>query len=218
MTPDAAEKCGIMRLVDRRFSGIAQGVGTAKILGRVHSAPLKVADLHLPCSFTIMEGRDVDFLFGLDMLKAHQACIDLEKGVLRIQGREVAFLPEHELPPNARNSGAAVDGAEGAAAAAAGPSGSSSSSGASTGAGSSAQGVAHFPGAGHTLGAAPAPVGAGRGAPAGQPNQPTQSAASRFPQDHIDMLMGLGATREAAINALEAAGGNLDIAASLLFQ
>ena len=45
----------------------------------------------------------MDLLLGLDMLKAHQACIDLQKGVLRIQGREVHFLSEHELPEKARD-------------------------------------------------------------------------------------------------------------------
>lgn len=37
------------------------------------------------------------------MLKRHQACIDLEHNCLRIQGREIPFLPEHELPNNARH-------------------------------------------------------------------------------------------------------------------
>ncbi|CAG8547127.1 10630_t:CDS:10 [Paraglomus occultum] len=104
MSPSCAEACGLMWLVDRRFEGIARGVGTAKILGRVHSSPIRVGkDLHLACSFVVMENRGVDLLFGLDMLKRHQACIDLQKNCLIIQGQEIPFLNEHELPESARN-------------------------------------------------------------------------------------------------------------------
>lgn len=42
ISKDCAEKCNIMRLLDTRFAGIAQGVGTSKILGRVHLADLTV--------------------------------------------------------------------------------------------------------------------------------------------------------------------------------
>ncbi|KAI3633774.1 hypothetical protein MIR68_008106 [Amoeboaphelidium protococcarum] len=42
MTPACAEKCGIMHLCDSRFAGIAKGVGTSKILGRIHAATLNL--------------------------------------------------------------------------------------------------------------------------------------------------------------------------------
>jgi DNA damage-inducible protein 1 len=189
-----------MRLLDTRFSGIARGVGTAKIMGRIHSAPMQVAGLHLGCAYTVMEGRDVDLLFGLDMLKAHQAIIDLEKGCLRIRGREVRFLAEHELPAKAKAFELPSD-APGIA-----------STAQPDAAGSGAPGPSHFPGSGNTLGAppmhAPAPPPSHAGATQG---------GSRHPETAIATLMGLGATREVAIQSLDAANGNLDIAASLLF-
>ncbi|CEL59280.1 DNA damage-inducible protein 1 OS=Cryptococcus neoformans var, neoformans serotype D (strain B-3501A) GN=DDI1 PE=3 SV=1 [Rhizoctonia solani AG-1 IB] len=216
MSPECAEQCGLLRLLDKRFAGIAKGVGTAKILGRVHSAQLKLADLHLPCAFTIMEGRDVDLLFGLDMLKAHQACIDLEKSVLRIQGREVKFLSEHELPDKARHDTSAdLEGSKSQTPSASTPAPNTEPASSS----STPAPPQQFPGAGNTLGSAPASnPNPNPGIPRPAPRQQPPPAHSSFPEEHITTLQGFGATREQAIQLLQAAGGNLDVAAALLFQ
>ena len=42
MTQVFAEKCGLAHLIDKRFQGVAVGVGSSKIIGRIHAAPLKV--------------------------------------------------------------------------------------------------------------------------------------------------------------------------------
>jgi DNA damage-inducible protein 1 len=37
MSKSCAERCGILRLVDKRFAGVAVGVGSSKIIGRIHA-------------------------------------------------------------------------------------------------------------------------------------------------------------------------------------
>ncbi|WOO85742.1 DNA damage-inducible protein 1 [Vanrija pseudolonga] len=179
ISPECAEACGIMRLLDRRFEGVAQGVGTAKIFGRIHSAQIKLGNLFLPVAFSVMEGRSVDLLFGLDMLKRHQACIDLSTNTLRIGDTEIPFLSEHQLPDKARIPEVADAQSSQPSQSTAGPS----------------------------------------SAPAAGPSRsvPNSSATSSASDRDIETLVGLGATREHAAQLLEAAGGNVDVAASMLF-
>jgi len=106
MSQAAAERCGIMRLVDTRWAGIAKGVGTQKIIGRVHMAQIQIEQEYLTSSFSILEAQPMDMLLGLDMLKKHQCTIDLRKNCLMIgtTGTETKFLSENELPACARLS------------------------------------------------------------------------------------------------------------------
>ena len=112
MSQAAAERCNIMRLVDKRWAGTAVGVGTQKIIGRVHMAQIQIKDDFLTSSFSILEAQPMDMLLGLDMLKRHQCCIDLARNVLVIgsTSNEAPFLAESDLPECARLSGGSVDG------------------------------------------------------------------------------------------------------------
>ncbi|KAK6609863.1 aspartyl protease, partial [Botrytis cinerea] len=198
MSPKCAEDCGIMRLVDKRFAGIARGVGTAAILGRVHSAQIKIGSMFLPCSFTVMEGKDVDLLLGLDMLKRHQACIDLSKDKLIIQGVEVSFLGEADIPKNMEDERAEEPQLEG-------PGGTTI--GAKSGAVSGPSTGQQAP-----QSASSAPATSASSAPPPQQQQPS------FPAENIDQLVALGFSRDEAVNALAACGGDVQYAAGLLFQ
>merc|ERR1719209_2041180 len=106
MSQKAAERCNIMRLVDQRWAGVAKGVGTQKIIGRVHMAQIQIEKDFLTSSFSILEDQPMDMLLGLDMLKKHQCTLDLKKNVLIIgtTGTETPFLSEGDLPACARLS------------------------------------------------------------------------------------------------------------------
>jgi DNA damage-inducible protein 1 len=232
MSPSAAERCGIIRLVDQRFGGIAKGVGTAKILGRVHSAEIQIGQYNLASSFTVMEGKDVDLLLGLDMLKRHQMCIDLRQNCLIVQNDKIPFLPESEIPKmvdEILENEPKIEGPEG------------TQIGARTGT------VEQSDQPATTTGSEQVPTngdGAGKRKinihPAGSKNNihtnPNASSSStsatnsqpspnstfgfgqpqRITKESIDKITDLGFTREEAIRALQQVNGDVELAVGLL--
>lgn len=224
MSPSCAEACGIMRLIDKRYSGIAKGVGTAKILGRVHSADIKIGTAVMSCSFTVMEGKDVDLLLGLDMLKRFQALIDLKHNKLVFgDGNEVSFLGEADIPRQLEEAMASEptiagpNGTEiGAQSGTVQPAGTAAA--ASAASASKATSTA-FKGQGQTLTSsanAAGPSASPHNVPAA--TAPAASSRSQHAKESIDKLQELGFSREEAVAALDACGGNVDYAAGLLFQ
>ncbi|OEL33224.1 DNA damage-inducible protein 1 [Dichanthelium oligosanthes] len=105
ISKSCAERCGLLRLLDQRFRGVAVGVGQSEILGRIHVAPIKIGNIFYPCSFTVLDAPNMEFLFGLDMLRKHQCMIDLKDNVLRVGGGEVSvpFLQEKDIPEHIRD-------------------------------------------------------------------------------------------------------------------
>jgi DNA damage-inducible protein 1 len=90
MSKALAVQCGIADCIDTRYKGIAVGVGTGVILGKIHMVQLQIGTMFFPCSVTVMDdpppgsqAKEMPFLFGLDMMKRHMCLIDLQRGCLR---------------------------------------------------------------------------------------------------------------------------------------
>jgi DNA damage-inducible protein 1 len=206
MSARCAERCGLMRLLDTRFAGQARGVGTARILGRVHIAQMKFGKSYFPISLTVLENNDVDFLFGLDMLKRYRCAIDLATNSLRISlgdnsHEELPFLSENEISV-AREAIAAIDEAAGRNASLA-----SAESG-------SAMDVTDTA----TASVASAGPSNSSSSSSGTSSSSSSTNTSRFSQEQVGFLVGLGFTQAAAVLALEQANGDVNLAATLLME
>ncbi|OAY66063.1 DNA damage-inducible protein 1 [Ananas comosus] len=47
ISKSCAERCGLLRLLDQRYKGVAVGVGQSEIIGRIHVAPIKDIPSHV---------------------------------------------------------------------------------------------------------------------------------------------------------------------------
>ena len=99
MSQALCQKCDLFNLCDTRFSGIAKGVGTGKIIGTVHAAQMKIQNKVLMAKITVLENSSIGFIFGLDNMRAHRCTIDLNQNGLIFPdiGVTAKFLSDGEI-------------------------------------------------------------------------------------------------------------------------
>lgn len=194
ISPKLADKCGLSNLIDKRFKGMALGVGTSELLGKIHQSYIKLDGKFFPCSLSVLD-TSVDFLLGLDMMKRHRGIIDLRSNKLILGDAEVSFLPEHECGSvaNSMKADAAAGGFGGNIF-------SSENIGTIKRAKIEDKKIIQTTSLGHNNGAG------------------SSTPSNGYSEASILQLMGLGFSREQVIRALDQSAGNDDIAASILFQ
>ena len=99
MSQTLCQKCDLFNLCDTRFSGIAKGVGTGRIIGTVHAAQMKIQNKVLMAKITVLENSSIGFIFGLDNMRAHRCTIDLNQNGLIFPdiGVTAKFLSDGEI-------------------------------------------------------------------------------------------------------------------------
>ena len=99
MSADLCRKCNLMSMVDKRFQGVARGVGSSKILGVIHAAQIKIMNKVIMLKINIIENNEIGFVLGLDNLRKFNCNVDLKKNGLVFPdiGITAPFLSDGEI-------------------------------------------------------------------------------------------------------------------------
>jgi len=109
MSSGLAERLGLSGRIDRTAAGVAGGVGTARVLGKLRDVGVRFGELELAVDFAVLDGSQLPSpmlaILGLDQLAVHHMVVDFDMRVLRIggvDGYEVKMLENFEVPEEFR--------------------------------------------------------------------------------------------------------------------
>lgn len=89
---------GLMNRLDRRYMGVAAGVGQARISGKISNVicSFGVGHVEFPMDFTVLDINDSLVILGLDQMRKYKCLVDMEREKLVFGGSngiEVGMLP-----------------------------------------------------------------------------------------------------------------------------
>ena len=95
MSERMAQRCDLMARCDRRWSGTAVGLGSLRVLGRVHDVRVSLGGHDVRVHVSVIEdaGRGVDFILGRATLCAAHGRIDVAAQTLTLGEDGACLVP-----------------------------------------------------------------------------------------------------------------------------
>lgn len=84
--------CNLQNMIDDKYNGELKGVGSDKIMGRVHYLELELACGFYSCGFTVCKSDDMVPIIGIDIIRNLGFNINFSKNIISFNNNL------HELP------------------------------------------------------------------------------------------------------------------------
>ena len=96
-----ARELGLASRINSMYRGVANGVGTARICGKIQNVVIEFPGSHVefPCDFIVLDVPDKLLLLGLDLMRRYNCIVNIQKEVLVFGGEggvEVKMLPANQ--------------------------------------------------------------------------------------------------------------------------
>jgi DNA damage-inducible protein 1 len=92
------QRLGLQRHLDARYQGMAAGVGSAPIQGKLRGVPVRLGHVEFMLDFIVLGINEQLLMLGLDLMKRFKVIVDLERNQLQFGGRDGVAVPF--LPPS----------------------------------------------------------------------------------------------------------------------
>lgn len=92
ISQEMAEKCGILYLVDKKWTTKAVGIGEQTVVGRIHNSPFLIGGITLSISLLIIKTFHSNyFLIGQDFLVRNHCIIECHRGTIHFNSIGTTF-------------------------------------------------------------------------------------------------------------------------------
>ena len=86
---DIVKACNLEDILDQRIAGQLKGVGSDRVMGKIHYLEVQLPCGIIPCSFTVCENNNIEPILGIDMMQQMGLVLDFKTRTIKIEDSSI---------------------------------------------------------------------------------------------------------------------------------